>query len=52
MTGQGSDSLKEGEASRPTVTGPLPDGSSIELSATQAVLNSGDSGVELDIPHQ
>jgi class 3 adenylate cyclase/tetratricopeptide (TPR) repeat protein len=52
MTGQGSDSLKEGEASRPTVTGPLPDGSSIELSATQAVLISGDSGVELDIPHQ
>ena len=42
MAVTGTDNRKEGEASRPTVTGPLADGPSIELSATQAVLISGD----------
>lgn len=52
MTGQSGDKGNAGDASGPTVTGPIPEGSSIDLSATQAVHISGDSGVSGDIPHE
>lgn len=52
MAGQEPDQGEWNTAGQPTVVGPAPDGSSVDVSATRQLVISGDSEAEIAIPHQ